>query len=483
MNWETVIGLEVHVELSTKTKLFCGCPTSFGNEPNTQCCEVCTGIPGTLPVLNTQAVEYATRAAVALNGTITPVMRFDRKNYFYPDLPKAWQTSMLWSPVCRDGFLDIPTENNGIKQIRIHEIHLEEDAGKLFHNSAEGVTQIDYNRCGVPLIEIVTGPDFSTAEEVTAFLEQLRTLLPAIGISDCKMQEGSMRADVNLSIRPLGAVTLGTRTEIKNLNSFKAIRRAIEAERLRQIQLLEQGGGIEQETRRWDDVQGKSFSMRSKEGAQDYRYFPEPDLPCITLDDKTIAAIRHALPELPAAKQARFQSAYGLEPRQAQAIACSSKLSALFEETIAICGKPQETINWLLGPVSMLLNIRGIEWEECALPAASLAELIELVSSKKISRQTAIQVLEGILQENISPKEYISIYNLGLITDEALIGKTVKEIIDANPKSVSDYLSGKENALKFLMGRCMRTLGGQADPSAVKNALLESIRAITPREE
>lgn len=481
MTWETVIGLEVHVELSTKTKLFCGCPTAFGSEPNTQCCEVCTGMPGTLPVLNAQAVDYALRTALALHGQISPVMRFDRKNYFYPDLPKAWQTSMLWSPVCRNGYLDIATENGEAKRIRIHELHLEEDAGKLFHNSAESITQIDYNRCGVPLIEIVTEPDFRTAEEVTSFLTQLRTLLPAIGVSDCKMQEGSLRADVNLSVRPCGAERLGTRTESKNLNSLKAIRRLIENEALRQIRLLEQGNVVEQETRRWDDAQGKSFSMRSKEGAQDYRYFPEPDLPCIAVDAAAIEAVRRSLPEVPAEKQARFQRDCKLTLQQAQAVASSAKLSALFEETAALCGNPQETVHWLLGPAAMLLNAKGLEWDDFPLPAKWIADLIKSLASKKINRQTAVQVLEGVFDSGISPKEFIRIHKLGLITDETLIIKTVKEVIAENPKSVADYLGGKENALKFLMGRCMRALGGQGDPSAIQARLAEYI--CTPPEE
>ncbi len=483
MRWETVIGLEVHAELSTKTKLFCRCPAIFGKEPNTQCCEICTGMPGTLPVLNAQAVEYAVRAALALNGRLTPVMQFDRKHYFYPDLPKAWQTSMLWSPICRDGFLEIPTENTVKKKIRIHELHLEEDAGKLFHNIPEGTTQIDYNRCGIPLIEIVTEPDFRNPEEVTEFLTQLRILLPAIGISDGKMQEGSLRADVNLSVRPYGTNTLGTRTEMKNLNSLKAIRRAIETEQLRQIQQLEQGRVIQQETRRWDDTQGKSFPLRSKETAQDYRYFPEPDLPCIILDKETIAAIRRSMPELPHARQERFQSAYNLDKKQAQAISVSPYLSALFETTTAICGDPQETVHWLLGPVSMLLNARSMDWKTFDFSPEQLAELITLVISKKVNRQTAVQVLEGIWGTNTSPKDFIHSHKLGLITDETLIHQTIKEVIETNPKSVADYLAGKENALKFLMGRCMRILGGQGDPFIIKNKLAESLQAISQKEK
>ena len=473
--WNTVIGLEVHVELSVKTKLFCSCLVTFGAEPNTQCCEICLGLPGTLPSLNKQAVIYAVKAALALNGKISSKMQFERKNYFYPDLPKAWQTSMLRFPICRDGFLEISLPDNSIKNIRIHEIHLEEDAGKLFHDYKNGITQIDYNRCGIPLIEIVTEPDFRTSEEVISFLTELRALLIALDISDCKMQEGSLRVDINLSINKTDNLYLGTRTEMKNLNSFKSIRRAIQNEEKRQIYELESGKTISQESRRWDDATGQSFSMRLKEGAQDYRYFPEPDLPPLILSSKFIENIKKSIPELPRTKEKRFLSEYQLNPSQAKLLAETPSLALFFESVISYCHDPQETVNWIFGPIAKLLNERGIIWDKLTFSAKFLSDLILMVNSNTINRQTAAEVLNNIFGTNISPIEYVKEHHLELITDNSKIALIARQVISQNPKSVTDYLSGKEKALKFLIGQCMHILHGQGDPLSVKSNLLKII--------
>ena len=374
MNWETVIGLETHVELATKSKIFCACTTAFGGAPNTHCCPVCTGMPGALPVLNGKVVEYAVRAALALGCTVTRYSRFDRKNYFYPDLPKAYQISQLYLPIGRDGAVEA-----GGRTVGIHELHMEEDAGKLIHDPWTEQTKIDYNRCGVPLIEIVTEPDFRTAEEVVAYLEWLRETLQYLGVSDCKMQEGSLRCDVNLSVRPAGSDTLGTRTELKNLSSFKAIRRAIYYEARRQIERLEAGGRVVQETRRWDENKDASYPMRSKEDAQDYRYFPEPDLPPLELSEAYIQALRASQPELATAKRARYQAAWGLGPYDAEMLTSQKALARFFEETVALGSEPKQAANWLMGPVLAQLSAHGLEARDMALTPPTLARLIQLV--------------------------------------------------------------------------------------------------------
>ncbi|MDE7003979.1 MAG: Asp-tRNA(Asn)/Glu-tRNA(Gln) amidotransferase subunit GatB, partial [Oscillospiraceae bacterium] len=360
MTWETVIGLETHVELATKTKIFCSCTTEFGGAPNTHCCPVCTGMPGTLPVLNKKVLEFAVKAGLALNCAITRHSRFDRKNYFYPDLPKAYQISQLYLPIARDGAVDIRT-GAGDKTIRIHELHMEEDAGKLVHDPWLNQTRADYNRCGVPLIEIVTEPDFRTADEVIAYLEKLKETLAYLGVSDCKMQEGSLRCDVNLSVRPQGSLELGTRTEMKNLSSFKAIARAIRYEARRQIELIEEGGRVAQETRRWDENKDASFAMRSKEDAQDYRYFPEPDLPPIELDQDCVDALRAAQPELAEEKRARYQADYGLSDYNCRMITSDQALAALFEGLVALGAPPRQGANWIMGEVLGALSQRAME--------------------------------------------------------------------------------------------------------------------------
>ena len=470
MIWETVIGLETHVELATKTKIFCGCTTAFGGPPNTHCCPVCTGMPGTLPVLNGRVLEFAVKAGLALNCQITRYSRFDRKNYFYPDLPKAYQISQLYLPIARDGAVSISTEA-GDKTIRIHELHMEEDAGKLAHDPWIDQTRADYNRCGVPLIEIVTQPDFRTADEVIAYLEKLKETLQYLGVSDCKMQEGSLRCDVNLSVRPQGSLELGTRTEMKNLSSFKAIARAIRYEARRQIELIEEGGRVAQETRRWDENKDASFAMRSKEDAQDYRYFPEPDLPPIELDQDCVDALRAAQPELAEEKRARYQADYGLSDYNCRMITSAQPLAALFEGLVALGAPPRQGANWIMGEVLGALSQRAMEPGDMALTAPTLARLIALVGEGKLNRNTAVKVFEAVFDTDGDVDVYVRAHGLEQVNDGALVREVCARVLEANPQSVSDYRGGKENAFGFLVGQAMGELKGRADPQAVNQAL------------
>lgn len=470
--YETVIGLEVHVELATKSKIFCGCTTQFGGEPNTHCCPVCTGMPGTLPVLNKQVVEYAIAAGLALNCSITRKCKFDRKNYFYPDLPKAYQISQLYLPIARDGGIEIETEA-GKKRVRIHEIHMEEDAGKLIHDPWGDCTLVDYNRGGVPLIEIVSEPDMRSAEEVVAYLEKLKLILQYLGVSDCKMQEGSLRADINLSVRELGTQELGTRTEMKNMNSFKAIARAIEGERKRQIELLESGKKVIQETRRWDDNKDASFAMRSKEEAQDYRYFPEPDLPPIEISDDLLSHIRRDQPELRDEKLQRYEKEFEIPAYDASIITASKHLADLFEATVALCGKPKEVSNWLMVETMRLLKEREMEAEEISFTPDRLATLITMVENNQINRTVAKEVFEKIFTDNEDPEEYVAKHGLGMVSDSNLLRVTIEKILVDNPQSVADYKSGKVKAMGFLVGQTMKELKGKADPTAVNQLVKE----------
>ena len=396
MEWEIVMGLEVHVELATKTKIFCSCTTEFGGAPNTHCCPVCTGMPGTLPVLNKKVLEYAVKAGLALNCDITRYNKFDRKNYFYPDLPKAYQISQLYLPFAQNGHVDLVTRSGKEKTVRIHEIHMEEDAGKLVHSAFGEATYPDYNRCGVPLIEIVSEPDFRTSEEVIAYLEKLKTTFEYLGISDCKMQEGSMRADVNLSVRPMGAAEFGTRTEMKNINSFKAIERAIAFESARQIEALENGEKIVQETRRWDDNKGKTFAMRSKENAQDYRYFPEPDIPPISISEETIKEYVDAMPEFAAAKVKRYEAEFGIAKADAEIIAGSKYLAKLFEDTTALCGDAKEVRYWIMSQIMYFMNEKGVQPEDITLSAELFAQFVGIVLDDRINKQTGKVVFEAM---------------------------------------------------------------------------------------
>ena len=468
--YETVIGLEVHVELATKTKIFCGCSTEFGGAPNTHTCPVCTGMPGSLPVLNRQVVEYALAVGLAANCGINQYCKFDRKNYFYPDNPQNYQISQLYLPICRDGFIEIET-GAGKKKIGIHEIHMEEDAGKLIHDEWEDCSLVDYNRSGVPLIEIVSEPDMRSGEEVIAYLEKLRLMIQYLGASDCKLQEGSMRADVNLSVREAGASELGTRTEMKNLNSFKAIARAIEGERKRQIELIEEGKPVIQETRRWDDNKESSYAMRSKEDAKDYRYFPDPDLTPVVISDEWIAEIKARQPEFRTEKMARYQENLSLSPYDADIITGSKHMADIFEAVTAICKKPKEAANWLMVEGMRLLKEHELEPENMTFSPENLAKLIELVDNGTINRTVGKEVFEEIFQNDTDPEIYVEEHGLKVINDEGELLRVIESIISQNPQSVEDYRSGKEKALGFLVGQTMRVMKGKADPGMVNSML------------
>ncbi|MFR9151597.1 MAG: Asp-tRNA(Asn)/Glu-tRNA(Gln) amidotransferase subunit GatB [Hungatella sp.] len=470
--YETVIGLEVHVELATKTKIFCSCSTEFGGAPNTHTCPVCTGMPGSLPVLNRQVVEYALAVGLAVNCEINQYCRFDRKNYFYPDNPQNYQISQLYLPICHDGFVEIETAA-GKKKVGIHEIHMEEDAGKLIHDEWEDCSLVDYNRSGVPLIEIVSEPDMRSADEVIAYLEKLRLIIQYLGASDCKLQEGSMRADVNLSVREAGALEFGTRTEMKNLNSFKAIARAIEGERKRQIELLEDGKKVVQETRRWDDNKESSRAMRSKEDAKDYRYFPDPDLPPVTISDAWIQEIKDRQPELKTEKMARYQEEYGLSAYDADIITEAKHMADIFEATVSLCGKPKEAANWLMVEVMRLLKEEALEPEAIRFSPENLAKLIVLVDNGTINRTVAKEVFEKIFAEDIDPEAYVEENGLKVVNDEGALRAVIREVIAANPQSVTDYHNGKERARGFLVGQTMRAMKGKADPAMVNRVLEE----------
>ncbi len=470
--YETVIGLEVHVELATKTKIFCGCSTEFGGAPNTHTCPVCTGMPGSLPVLNKQVVEYALAVGLATNCKIHQYCKFDRKNYFYPDNPQNYQISQLYLPICHDGWVEIETAA-GKKKIGIHEIHMEEDAGKLVHDEWEDCSLVDYNRSGVPLIEIVSEPDMRSADEVIAYLEKLRLIIQYLGASDCKLQEGSMRADVNLSVREVGAKEFGTRTEMKNLNSFKAIARAIEGERTRQIELLEDGRKVIQETRRWDDNKEASHAMRSKEDAQDYRYFPDPDLVPIRISDEWIARVKERQPELRSEKLARYQSEYQLPQYDAEILTGSKHLADIFEETVNLCRKPKEVSNWLMTDAMRLLKEHGKEPEDLSFSPENLAKLIRLVEKNVINRTVARGVFEAVFAENVDPEKYVEEKGLRVVSDEGALRGVVEEILEKNPQSVADYKAGKQKAMGFVVGQTMRAMKGKADPAVVNELVKE----------
>ena len=470
--YETVIGLEVHVELATKTKIFCGCSTAFGGAPNTHTCPVCTGMPGSLPVLNRQVVEYAIAVGLATNCDITRYGKFDRKNYFYPDNPQNYQISQLYLPICRNGFVEVQTEQ-GSKKIGIHEIHMEEDAGKLIHDEWEDVSLVDYNRSGVPLIEIVSEPDMRSAEEVIAYLEKLRMIIQYLGASDCKLQEGSMRADVNLSVREVGAEAFGTRTEMKNLNSFRAIAHAIEGERERQIDLLTAGEPVIQETRRWDDGKGCSYAMRSKEDAQDYRYFPDPDLVPVVVDDEWLARIRAAQPEFRSEKLERYKREFDIPEYDIEIITASKRMADLFEETTAICGQPKKVSNWLMVETMRLLKEKGMEPEDIRFSPKHLAGLISLVDVRAINSSVAKEVFEVMFENDTDPEQYVEEKGLKTVQDEGALRSTVEAVIAANPQSVEDYRSGKEKAIGFLVGQTMKAMQGKADPGRINSLLRE----------
>ena len=471
--YETVIGLEVHVELATRTKIFCGCKTAFGARPNTLVCPVCLGMPGTLPVLNRKVAELAASVGLSLHCEVSRVTRFDRKNYFYPDNPQNYQISQLYLPICRDGRL---TLSEG-RTIRIHEIHAEEDAGKLMHEERSGETLVDYNRAGVPLIEIVTEPDFRSGEEVIAFLEQLKTTIEYLEASDCKLQEGSLRVDVNLSIKEQGSERLGVRTEMKNLNSFHAILRAIKAEGERQRRILEDGGSISLETRRWDDAKGESFPMRSKEEVRDYRYFPDPDLPAVHLSEAWIEALRSRLPEMRKEKKERFVLEYGVPEYDAELLTGSIYLARLFERTVALGAPPKKVSNFLMGEGLRLLREKEMDAKDIKLTPEGFARLIAMNEEKRITNAVAKEVFEAAFDGGIDPEAYVAGRGLMTVRDEDLLRKTVEKVIAENEKSVRDYLGGKEKALSFLVGQTMKAMKGQAEPATV-TALLKELLSV-----
>ncbi len=478
MKYEIVMGLEVHVELSTKTKIFCDCTTAFGGLPNSHTCPVCLGMPGSLPVFNKAVADKAIKAGIALHCEIDRNNRFDRKNYFYPDLPKDYQISQLYNPICRDGYLDVDLQGGSQKRITIREIHMEEDAGKLIHDNAG--TLIDYNRCGVPLIEIVTNPDFSTPEEVGAFLERLQEMLVYLDVSDCKMQEGSMRADVNLSVRPAGQSEYGTRTEMKNLNSLKAIQRAILFEGERQIKVLEEGGIVKQETRRWNDDEGESYAMRSKENAQDYRYFPDPDLLPIKISDEWMTEIKNSMQELPETKRLRYQKEFGLTEKAAKTLTAAKEIAYLFEETAALSGLAKETANIIIGDVLRLMRETATLPECMDLDAKKLAQIIQMVSQGKINRNVGKTVIEELYKNKINPEQYVRDNGLLIIEDNSRIEPVVEQVLGSNPQSIEDYKNGKEKAFGFLVGQCMRLLKGSASPQAIHALLKEKMGESDP---
>ena len=474
-DYEVVIGLEVHAELSTKTKIFCSCPTEFGGEPNTHCCPVCMAMPGALPVLNKKVVEYAIKAGIATNCTIAKESKNDRKNYFYPDLPKSYQISQFDMPLCTNGFVEIETEN-GPKKIRLVRIHIEEDAGKLNHDEYGRGSLVDLNRAGVPLIEIVSEPDISSASEAEAYLKKLKSILEYIEVSDCKMQEGSLRADVNVSVKKKGTDELGTRTEMKNMNSFRSIVRAIEYESERQIEVLENGGIITQETLRWDDVSGKTFSMRDKEDAQDYRYFPEPDLAMIRISDEYVQKISKTLPEMPEKRKARYIEELGLPEYDANILTSSKHLSDLFERANNVCNNPKAVSNWIMSDIIKILNEEGIEADKLPFSAEQLGKLINLIDKKTISTSIAKTVLEEMTVNPKDPEEIIKEKGLIQISDEGAIKEIVLKILEENPQSIADYKAGRDRALGFLVGQAMKQTKGKANPQMLNTMFLEELK-------
>ncbi|MDD2414459.1 MAG: Asp-tRNA(Asn)/Glu-tRNA(Gln) amidotransferase subunit GatB [Eubacteriaceae bacterium] len=473
MDYDIVIGMEIHAELATKTKIFCSCSTTFGAEENTHTCPVCLGMPGVLPVLNKKVVEYATKAGLALNCRIANFSKMDRKNYFYPDLPKAYQTSQFDMPICLGGTVKIDVD--GVeKPIGITRIHIEEDAGKLLHESADG-TLVDVNRCGVPLIEIVSEPDISSAEEARIFAEKVRNTLEYTGVSDCKMQEGSMRFDVNVSVKEKGCDTLGTRTEMKNLNSFRALQRAILYESKRQIIELKKGHAITQETRKWDDVKGISASMRSKEEAQDYRYFPEPDLVPIIITDEEIEKAKSELPELPEAKRSRYVSEFGLPEYDAGVLTASKVTANFFEATVKLYDEPKQISNWLMVDIPAHLKEKELTMETIPFGPKALAELLTLVKDGTISGKIGKSVLEKMFESEDSPKTIVEKNHWAQMSDSGELQGIIEKIVADNTKSVEDIAAGNKKAYGFLTGQVMKATKGQANPQLANKIIREVV--------
>ena len=473
-DYELIVGLEVHAELSTKTKIFCSCPTEFGAEPNTHICPVCMALPGALPVLNEKVVEYAVKAGLATNCEIEKNSKNDRKNYFYPDLPKSYQISQFDKPLCNHGYIEIEDDNGNPKKIRILRIHIEEDAGKLNHNEFGAGSLVDLNRAGVPLIEIVSEPDFRSTGEVDRYLKKLKSILQYIDVSDCKMQEGSFRADVNVSVHKKGE-PFGTRTEMKNINSFKSITRLIDYEKERQIYELEHGNTIEQETRRWDDLEGRTFSMRNKEDSQDYRYFPEPDLVAIKLSDEYIENIRKELPEMPESRKERYMNKYGLSEKDSNSITASKYLSDFFEKAGEIANDYKSVCNWLNSDIARILNEKEMEPEEIPFTAEELAEMVTLINKGTISSSIGKKVLDELFENPKSPCKIIEEKGWVQISDEGAIKEVVLKVLAENAQSVADYKAGKDRALGFLVGQAMKQTKGKANPKMLNEMFLSEL--------
>ncbi|MGN7455539.1 Asp-tRNA(Asn)/Glu-tRNA(Gln) amidotransferase subunit GatB [Paenibacillus pasadenensis] len=475
-SYETVIGLEVHVELHTASKIFCGCSTSFGAPPNTHTCPICLGHPGVLPVLNRQAVDYAMKAAMALNCTIADVSKFDRKNYFYPDSPKAYQISQFDQPIGENGWIDIEVDGK-TKRIGITRLHLEEDAGKLTHVEGGYASLVDFNRVGTPLVEIVSEPDLRTPEEAKAYLEKLRAIMQYCDVSDVKMEEGSLRCDANISLRPWGQEKFGIRAELKNMNSFRGVQRGLEYEQLRQADILDAGGTVVQETRRWDDSQGKTFSMRGKEESHDYRYFPDPDLVRLHIDSEWKERVRASIPELPDARQARYTAEYGLPAYDAGVITASKKLADFFEESLSYTKDAKAVSNWIMGDLLGYLNQTGKEIEAVRITGQGLGEMIGLLEKGTISGKIAKTVFKEMLESGKRPQQIVEEQGLVQISDEGAIKAIVEKIVAANPQSVEDYRAGKEKAIGFLVGQVMKESRGKANPGLVNKLLVDVLNA------
>lgn len=481
MKYEAVIGLEVHTELQTTTKIFCGCKTSFGAEPNTNVCPVCLGLPGVLPVLNKRVLEFAVRAGLALNCEISRFSKFDRKNYYYPDLPKNFQTSQFDLPICERGHLDIEV-NGEKKQIRITRAHMEEDAGKLVHHGTSitdsDYSLVDYNRTGTPLLEIVTEPDMRSAKEAVAYLEKMRAILQYIGISDCLMEEGSLRCDANVSVRPVGQKELGTKAEIKNINSFKGVEKAIEYEALRQAEILEDGGKIIQETRTWDEKEGVTKSMRTKEEANDYRYFPEPDLAPFTVSEEYIEDIRKTLPELPDERRERYIANFGLSSTDAQYMTNDKDTSDYFEKVVAAGADPKVSVNWIMGEFASQLSNAGIEIAKAPVTPENLAKLLALIAKGTISGKIAKKVFAEMWKDGADPEEIVKAQGLVQISDTGALKELVVKVIANNPKAVEDFKAGKKKAVGALVGQIMKETKGKANPKVINELLNDELKKL-----
>lgn len=473
-DYETVIGLEVHAELSTKTKIFCSCPTEFGAEPNTHICPICMALPGALPTLNEKVVEYAVKAGLATNCEIEKNSKNDRKNYFYPDLPKSYQISQFDKPLCKNGYIEIEDDNGKPKKVRILRIHIEEDAGKLNHNEFSGGSLVDLNRAGVPLIEIVSEPDIRSSGEADRYLKKLKSILQYIDVSDCKMEEGSLRADVNVSVHKIGE-PFGTRHEMKNMNSFKSIQRAIDYESEEQISDYENNKEVEQESKRWDDVAGRTYTMRTKENAEDYRYFPEPDLVAIKLSDEYIENIKNNLPEMPESRKKRYMEEIGLSEKDANALTSSKAYSDIFEKAGKICGNYKAVCNWLTSDIARILNEKEMEPEQIPFTAEELAEFVKIIDNGEISTKIGKTVLEEMFENPRSPKKIVEEKGLLQISDEASIRKVVEDVLSKNPQSIIDYKNGKDRALGYLVGQAMKETHGKANPQLLNKLFLENL--------